>query len=128
MIISAGGVVIHESRVLLLLNTHGKWVLPKGHVEENESLRSAAVREVREESGLEAKIQKKLGWIEYHFYYQGRCQNKKVLWFKMQRTGGIPEPLRQEGFVDLGFFALEDLPKTQMHENEVLMIQKAFNA
>ena len=81
MIISAGGVVISESKVLLLLNTKGKWVLPKGHVEENESLRSAAVREVREESGLEAKIQKKLGWIEYSFYHQGRNHNKKVLWF-----------------------------------------------
>ena len=81
MIISAGGAVISESKVLLLLNTKGKWVLPKGHVEENESLRSAAVREVREESGLEAKIQKKLGWIEYSFYHQGRNHNKKVLWF-----------------------------------------------
>ncbi|NLY36943.1 MAG: NUDIX domain-containing protein [Tissierellia bacterium] len=126
MIISAGGVVISESKVLLLLNTKGKWVLPKGHVEENESLRSAAVREVREESGLEAKIQKKLGWIEYSFYHQGRNHNKKVLWFKMRRTGGIPQPLRQEGFVDFGFFALEDLPESQMHENELLMIQKAF--
>ncbi|HZK10572.1 MAG TPA: NUDIX domain-containing protein [Clostridia bacterium] len=126
MIISAGGVVISESKVLLLQNTKGKWVLPKGHVEENESLRRAAVREVKEESGVEAKIQKKLGWVEYSFYHQGRSQNKKVLWFKMQKVGGTPEPLHEEGFIDLVFFSQEDLPKSHMHENELLMVEKAF--
>lgn len=128
MAISAGGVVICDAKVLLLLNTKGKWVLPKGHVEENESLRSAAIREVREESGVEARIQKKLGWIQYEFYHRGRTHNKKVLWFKMKRIGGHLTPLRQEGFVDLAFFALEELPTEQMHENEVLMIHKAFQA
>ncbi len=128
MVISAGGVVISDTKVLLLLNNKGKWVLPKGHVEENESLRSAAVREVREESGVEARIQKKLGWIQYEFYHRGRSHNKKVLWFKMKKIGGQLAPLRQEGFVDLAFFTLEELPTQQMHENEVLMIKKAFDA
>lgn len=126
MIISAGGVVIEDSKVLLLLNTQGRWVLPKGHVEENESLRKAAIREVWEESGIEAKIQKKLGWIEYSFYHRGEKQNKKVLWFRMRQVGGSPKPLRQEGFVDLKYFKLEDIPRQLMHDNEYMMIKKAF--
>ncbi len=126
MIISAGGVLIEDSRVLLLLNTRGKWVLPKGHVEDQESLRAAAVREVWEESGFEAKIQKKLGWIEYSFYHQGRSHNKKVLWFKMKKVGGQACPLKKEGFIDCNFFALEELPRRDMHENEISMIEKAF--
>ena len=126
MIISAGGVVINETKVLLLLNTPGRWVLPKGHVEENESLRSAAIREVREETGIEARIQKKLGWIEYSYYHQGKKQIKKVLWFKMRQLGGEPNPLRDEGFVGVSYFSLEELPEEHMHEDELLMVKKAF--
>ena len=125
---SAGGVVIKDGKILLLKKFFGDWVLPKGKIEKEETTSITALREVREESGVEARIQKKLGWIQYEFYHRGRSHNKKVLWFKMKKIGGQLAPLRQEGFVDLAFFTLEELPTQQMHENEVLMIKKAFDA
>ena len=78
MIISAGGVVIQDNKVLLRHTKNDRWVLPKGHVEPEESLRQAAVREVFEEAGIHARIARKLGWVYYEFVFQGRNLKKKV--------------------------------------------------
>lgn len=49
---AAGGVVFHDGRILLLERPQrGEVRLPKGHLEEDETLAAAALREVREESG-----------------------------------------------------------------------------
>src|SRR3989338_4480075 len=60
--ICAGGVVMRYSQgeplVLLILDPYNQWTLPKGHVEENESIEDAALREVQEETGLQAIILK----------------------------------------------------------------------
>ena len=58
--ISCGGVVIHRGKVLTLYknykNKYEGWVLPKGTVEKNETFEQTALREVREESGVNARI------------------------------------------------------------------------
>ena len=52
MPISVKGVLIHEDRVLLLLNERGEWDLPGGRPDAGEDHRAALEREVREETGL----------------------------------------------------------------------------
>jgi 8-oxo-dGTP diphosphatase len=54
--VSIKGVLIHEGRVLLLLNERGEWDLPGGRPDEGEDHRAALKREVREESGLEVEV------------------------------------------------------------------------
>jgi 8-oxo-dGTP diphosphatase len=49
---SVKGVLIHQGRVLLLLNERGEWDLPGGRPDPGEDHRTALVREVREEAGL----------------------------------------------------------------------------
>ncbi|MEN2984048.1 MAG: NUDIX hydrolase [Dictyoglomaceae bacterium] len=83
--ISAGGVVFYKDQVLVLQRKNGNWVLPKGHVENNENIENTAVREVEEEAGIKAKIIDYIGEIEYHapateFHPE---EDKKVLWFLM---------------------------------------------
>lgn len=53
---SIKGVVIHERRVLLLLNERGEWDLPGGRPDPGEDHRAALVREVREETGLTVEV------------------------------------------------------------------------
>lgn len=126
MVISAGGIVVKDNKVLLLHTTHGRWVLPKGHVEADESLRQAAIREVREEAGVHARIERKLGWVSYEFYFQGRNYKKKVLWFVMRQTAGEPTPQREEGFVAAKYLGWDELDHSKMHVNEIRMIEKAL--
>jgi|FEC22Drversion2_1045045.scaffolds.fasta_scaffold01211_2 8-oxo-dGTP diphosphatase len=54
--ISVKGVLIHQDRVLLLLNERDEWDLPGGRPDPGEDHRSALVREVQEEAGLAVEI------------------------------------------------------------------------
>jgi len=54
--LSIKGVLIHDGRVLLLLNERGEWDLPGGRPDPGEDHRAALVREVREEAGLAVDV------------------------------------------------------------------------
>ena len=54
--LSIKGVLIHESRVLLLLNERDEWDLPGGRPDPGEDHRAALVREMREETGLAVEV------------------------------------------------------------------------
>lgn len=63
--ISIKGVLIHQGRVLLLLNERGEWDLPGGRPDPGEDYRTALKREVQEEAGLTVEVGEALG--EYLF-------------------------------------------------------------
>ena len=71
-------------------NRGGKleWCIPKGHLEENETSEQAALREVFEETGLEAEIIAELGEVNYQFIQDGSKISKTVHVYLMQQTGG----------------------------------------
>ena len=62
--------------------------LPKGHPEGDESPEHAAVREVREETGLEAELVQPLGEVRYHYERRGRRIAKRVAFFLFRCRGG----------------------------------------
>src|SRR3989337_2529706 len=69
-------------------DSDGVWGLPKGTLDEGESLEQAAVREVSEETGLQVKIVKKIGVVEYWFAWEGVRVHKWVHHYLMRTTGG----------------------------------------
>ncbi len=104
--ISAGGVAFRangESFDVAIIRTHeNRWQLPKGWTEDGEPPERAAVREVREEAGIDAEIVAPLGTIEY--------------WY---RSTYDPEPARVHKFVHV--FLLRYLDGSMDdHDDEVI--------
>lgn len=94
-LISAGGIVYRQGAgglevVLCGRQTEGLWGLPKGRPMRGESLEQTARREVMEETGLEVKIERPLGAIEFWFTrpQQGVRFHKLVHHYLMVPTGG----------------------------------------
>ena len=86
---AAGGIVKNEENKILFIHRLGKWDLPKGKLEPNESLENAATREVEEETGIEnLKLQNFVG-ATYHTYKE-RGSNALILkttfWYLMKST------------------------------------------
>jgi ADP-ribose pyrophosphatase YjhB (NUDIX family) len=93
---SAGGLVVDLAgdvpRGALIGRTDRQgrllWSLPKGHIEAGETAEQAALREVREETGISGEIVAELGVIDFWFVAEGRRIHKTVHHYLMRRIGG----------------------------------------
>jgi 8-oxo-dGTP pyrophosphatase MutT (NUDIX family) len=98
---SSGGAVISfrdGAPFVAMIATRGRtrWGLPKGAVSKGETSEAAALREVQEETGLEAQIVKPLDTIEYFFRAGDSLIRKRVDFYLMQHTGGTLTPQLSE--------------------------------
>ncbi len=92
---SAGGVVVRgdrgESEFLAIKPAHrDRWQLPKGTIDRGETSRQAAVREVREEGGVHARIVSDLGPIQFFYQTGGQRFAKTVDFYLMTYESGDP--------------------------------------
>jgi 8-oxo-dGTP pyrophosphatase MutT (NUDIX family) len=94
---SAGGVVVRRMRGRWWLaavrprRDDGRpevWALPKGLVDAGERGPETAVREVLEETGLRAVVERKLGDVRYVYTWQGERVFKVVSFFLLRAVGG----------------------------------------
>lgn len=130
--VSAGGVVYRRRRGVVKVALAARrtrrgdlvWGLPKGAVEPGESPGSAALREVREETGLEATIVEPLGDIRYLYVWEGVRVRKRVHFFLMRATGGDISKHDDE-MEDVRWFPLADALRAAAYKGEREVLERA---
>jgi 8-oxo-dGTP diphosphatase len=135
---SAGGVLVRRMRGrfwLAAIRPRGKpegvWALPKGLVDPGEQPAETALREVREETGCEGRLDSKLGDVKYVYTWEGERIFKIVSFYLVRwragRIGAIQPAMRRE-VADARWLPLEEAPRLLAYKGEREMAQKALTA
>jgi 8-oxo-dGTP pyrophosphatase MutT (NUDIX family) len=111
---AAGGIVRNQKKEILFIRRLGKWDLPKGKIEENESEQQAAIREVGEETGLKNLVPE--GFLNKTFHIYTERNGKKILkttyWFRMSAIGSeMLKPQTEEGISQVSWKNFEAIQK-----------------
>jgi 8-oxo-dGTP pyrophosphatase MutT (NUDIX family) len=128
---SAGGVVYRPGRgghelVLAARRTRRgelAWGLPKGLIEKDEGAEATAVREVREETGIEAEIEEDLGEISYFYVWEGVRVKKSVRFYLMRATGGDVSRHDHE-MEEVTWFPVAEAPKVASFKSERALVER----
>jgi 8-oxo-dGTP pyrophosphatase MutT (NUDIX family) len=128
---SAGGVVVRDETCVVIVPTRraadGSKVLtlPKGHPEDGESAADAALREVREEAGVESRLVEKLGDVRYWYTRDGRRIAKVVSFFLLEYLSGEVSDHDRE-VEDARWLALERATRELTYKGERDMASRAL--
>lgn len=129
--LSAGGVVVRGEEVLTIVPTRraadGSLVLalPKGHIDEGESRLAAALREVREETGVVAEPVAELGEVRYWYVRDRRRIPKSVFFFLFRYVSGDPADHDDE-VLEARWMPLEQARRELSYAGERDMVGRAL--
>jgi 8-oxo-dGTP pyrophosphatase MutT (NUDIX family) len=130
--VSAGGVVYRRTddglEVVLASRRTRRgdlaWGLAKGGIEDGETKEQAAIREVREETGLTATIEADLGDTKYMYVWEDVRIRKTVHFFLMRWTGGDPGD-RDDEMEEIRWFPMERAMKRAAYRGERDILARA---
>jgi 8-oxo-dGTP pyrophosphatase MutT (NUDIX family) len=130
-IIAGGGLVLNNAGELLMIFRRGKWDLPKGKLDEGETILECAIREVQEETGLQQIEHGELIGITYHAYFDPYLKEdviKESHWFAMRVRGNqVLTPQTEEDITEIKWVAGDVLEEClrNSYDNVVEIIGKA---
>src|SRR5205807_1231254 len=124
----AAGVGGYEVALIRVLRARGgtAWALPKGWVEQGEEPEQTAVREVREETGLQTRVLRKVDEISYQFYSRADHDriSKTVHLFLLECLGGDTADHDTE-VEEARWFPIEEASQRLTYKNEREALEKA---
>ena len=124
---AGGGLVYNGDGKVLFIYRNGKWDLPKGGTEKNETMEETAMREVEEETGVSGlSVINKLQKTYHVFKRNGRYKLKQTYWYEMKSTfKGNPIGQVDEGIEKVVWVDPIDIPKLleNSYENIKLLFE-----
>lgn len=124
---AGGGLVYNEKGEILFILRNGKWDLPKGGVEKNETIEKTAIREVEEETGVKGlQIVKKLPKTYHVFKRNGQYKLKQTTWFEMKTNfSGKTKGQISEGIEEVAWIKPNNISNilTNSYENIKLLFE-----
>jgi 8-oxo-dGTP pyrophosphatase MutT (NUDIX family) len=128
-IIAAGGIVLNEKNELLMIFRRGFWDLPKGKLDEGESIPECAVREVQEETGLRnIELQELIGITFHEYEEKGHAILKETHWYKMHASDAEElVPQTEEDILQIEWVKKPDIAKRleKTYANIIEILSKA---
>jgi 8-oxo-dGTP pyrophosphatase MutT (NUDIX family) len=129
---SAGGVVIRWDAglplYLLIRDSYRNWGFPKGHVERGEAPEVAALREVREETGLgDLTLRFPLQAIDWHFRFRGRLIHKICHFYLIEAAESETSPQRAEGITACRWSRFEGAVRLISYPNARAVLRQAHD-
>ena len=107
---AAGAIIIEDSKILLVKRAHppriGDWCIPAGYMEWNEHPTETAIRELKEETGLDIQI---TSFFEVYSGDDDPRSNAVLLLYLAERIGGKLEAM--DDAMEVAFFSFNSLPK-----------------
>jgi ADP-ribose pyrophosphatase YjhB (NUDIX family) len=100
------------------------WALPKGTPQAGETLEETALRETREETGLEVEIEQPISSIRY-FFVRGRTRFAKTVHFFLMRPVGGDLSLHDHEFDEVRWWPLEEAIELVTYPTERSVLERA---
>src|SRR5574343_643404 len=114
VIVAGGGLLLNENNELLMIFRRGCWDLPKGKLDNGETIEACALREVEEETGVGNLVSGGLLGITLHQYFDPYIKEeviKETHWYAMNVMGRpalIPQT--EEDITDIRWVPLQEVP------------------
>jgi 8-oxo-dGTP pyrophosphatase MutT (NUDIX family) len=110
LIRAGGGLVKNEKNEVLFIFRRGKWDLPKGKLDEGETLEQCALREVEEETGVgQLELVRFLLITEHDYEERGKPILKETHWWLMKTIGNQPLiPQKEEDITEIRWIGPAD--------------------
>ena len=129
---SAGGLVVRRMRgrpyiAAVRLKGGAVLALPKGHIEPGETGAETAVREVREETGIDSRLVEKLDDIRYWYTRDGARVFKVVSFFLLGYRSGTVENYQRAEVEGAEWIPLEEAPQRLTYKGEKAMARAALS-
>lgn len=100
------------------------WALPKGTPADDETLEETALRETREETGLEVTVEAPIDAIHYHFV-RGSIRFRKTVHFYLMRTTGGDLQLHDREFDDVSWLPIAEAIELLTYPTERTVVERA---